>query len=86
MWGAAAAALCLLVSGCAGAGALGGSGERTVTIAMVSNSQMQDAIKLAPAFEAENPGIDLKFVSLSENQRAPRSRRRRQPAAVSSTS
>ena len=38
-----------------------------VTIAMVSNSQMQDAIKLAPAFEAENPGIDLKFVSLSEN-------------------
>ncbi|WP_372472209.1 ABC transporter substrate-binding protein [Rhodococcus globerulus] len=68
VWGAAAAALCLLVSGCAGAGALGGSGERTVTIAMVSNSQMQDAIKLAPAFEAENPGIDLKFVSLSENQ------------------
>jgi hypothetical protein len=35
---------------------------------MVSNSQMTDAIKLSPQFEAENPGIHLKFVTLPENQ------------------
>ena len=28
----------------------------------------QDARQLAPMFEAENPGIDLKFVTLSENE------------------
>src|SRR6267142_1546501 len=27
-----------------------------------------DAIKLSPQFEAENPGIHLKFVTLPENQ------------------
>ena len=57
------------VSGCAGAGALGAAeGARTVTIAIVSNPQMEDAIDLSPRFEAENPGIRLKFVSLSENE------------------
>lgn len=61
-------AACLMLSGCAGAGALGSSAKKTVTIAMVSNPQMQDAIKLAPRFEQQHPGIDLKFVSLSENE------------------
>ncbi|MFV9452210.1 ABC transporter substrate-binding protein [Rhodococcus sp. NM-2] len=55
-------------SGCAGAGSLGSSGGDTVTIAMVSNPQMQDAIKLSEQFEAENPGIHLKFVTLPENE------------------
>ena len=35
---------------------------------MVSNSQMTDAQKLATEFEKENPGIKLKFITLSENQ------------------
>jgi Bacterial extracellular solute-binding protein len=35
---------------------------------MVSNAQMTDAIKLSSQFEAENPGIQLKFISLPENQ------------------
>ncbi|RCW40994.1 carbohydrate ABC transporter substrate-binding protein (CUT1 family) [Halopolyspora algeriensis] len=62
------AVACLALSGCAGAGALGSSAAKTVTIAMVSNPQMQDAIKLASHFEERHPGIDLKFVSLSENE------------------
>jgi sorbitol/mannitol transport system substrate-binding protein len=62
--------LLLALSGCAGAGALGGGGEgqQTITIAIVSNPQMQDAIQLSPQFEKDNPGIRLKFVSLSENE------------------
>lgn len=63
------AVLALVVSGCAGAGALGAEeGVRTVKIAIVSNSQMEDAIELSPRFEAENPGIRLQFLSLSENE------------------
>jgi sorbitol/mannitol transport system substrate-binding protein len=62
-----ASALCLALSGCAGAGSLGAS-DQTVTIAMVSNPQMQDARRLASQFEAENPDIDLRFVTLSENE------------------
>ncbi|HEX9497047.1 MAG TPA: extracellular solute-binding protein, partial [Mycobacterium sp.] len=45
-----------------------GSGGDIVTIAMVSNSQMTDAIKLSDQFEAQNPGIHLKFVTLPENE------------------
>ncbi|HEY5853176.1 MAG TPA: sugar ABC transporter substrate-binding protein [Aldersonia sp.] len=65
---AVAAATTLTVGGCAGAGSFGSGGSDTVTIAIVSNSQMQDAISLSDQFEAENPGIKLKFVSLSENE------------------
>ncbi|GAA4540989.1 ABC transporter substrate-binding protein [Amycolatopsis samaneae] len=61
------AAVALLVTGCAGAGAAGGGG-RTLVIAIVSNPQMKDAISLRPEFEKANPGINLKFVSLPENQ------------------
>ena len=58
-----------LVAGCSGAGALGAEeGVETVTVAIVSNPQMEDAITLSPQFEAENPGIRLRFVSLSENE------------------
>ncbi|MEV6770062.1 sugar ABC transporter substrate-binding protein [Nocardia sp. NPDC051030] len=62
------ATVALVATGCAGAGSFTGGGADTVTIAIVSNSQMQDAIGLAPKFEAENPGIKLKFTSLSENE------------------
>ncbi|WP_099023586.1 ABC transporter substrate-binding protein [Mycolicibacterium palauense] len=57
----------LFTSGCAGAGSIGTS-EDTVTIAMVSNSQMTDARSLADNFEQANPDIKLKFITLSENQ------------------
>ncbi|MFP5073148.1 ABC transporter substrate-binding protein [Pseudonocardia nantongensis] len=63
------AVVALVVSGCAGAGTLGlPEGARIVTIAIVSNPQMEDAIELSPRFEAENPDIKLRFVSLSENE------------------
>lgn len=63
-----AAAGALVLTGCSGAGSIGASGGQTVTIAMVSNSQMTDAIALSSQFEAENPGIELRFVTLPENQ------------------
>src|SRR6185312_956198 len=56
-----------LTAGCSGAGSLGAS-DNEVTIALVSNSQMTDAQKLSPEFEKDNPGVKLKFISLSENQ------------------
>lgn len=63
------AAATVLVGGCAGAGDLTGSGSgTTLTIAIVSNSQMQDAISLAGHFEHDHPGINLKFVTLPENE------------------
>jgi hypothetical protein len=69
---AAAVSLCttitLTLTGCAGAGSFGSGDGQTVTIAMVSNPQMQDAIKLSDQFEAQNPGIHLKFVTLPENE------------------
>src|ERR1700749_2164467 len=45
----------------------GGSGTR-ITVAIVSNSQMEDAISLSPLFESEHPGIHLNFISLPENE------------------
>lgn len=55
------------LTGCAGAGAIGTSG-RTLVVAIVSNPQMEDAVRLAGEFERANPGIRLKFVQLPENQ------------------
>ncbi|SEP51831.1 ABC transporter substrate-binding protein [Amycolatopsis saalfeldensis] len=57
----------LFVTGCAGAGSLG-NGGRTLVVAIVSNAQMKDAISLKGEFEKNNPGINLKFVSLPENE------------------
>lgn len=62
-----AVAALLTLTGCAGAGALGAGGN-TLVIAIVANPQMNDAISLSHEFEAANPGIKLKFVSLPENQ------------------
>jgi sorbitol/mannitol transport system substrate-binding protein len=61
----------LALTGCAtGAEQLftGGSSGNTVTVAIVSNSQMQDAISLSYLFEREHPGVHLNFVSLPENE------------------
>ena len=57
----------VLTAACAGAGSIGATSQ-TVTIAMVSNSQMTDARSLAYKFEQANPGIKLRFITLSENQ------------------
>jgi sorbitol/mannitol transport system substrate-binding protein len=61
----------LALAGCAtGAEQLfsGGSSGTTITVAIVSNSQMQDAISLSYLFEKEHPGVHLSFVSLPENE------------------
>ncbi|MCX6470084.1 MAG: sugar ABC transporter substrate-binding protein, partial [Corynebacteriales bacterium] len=54
----------LAATGCAGAGSFTDGGGESVTIALVSNSQMTDAISLSGQFEKENPGVKLKFVTL----------------------
>jgi sorbitol/mannitol transport system substrate-binding protein len=46
-----------------------GSGERTsIVVAVVSNPQMNDAVALSREFRADNPDIDVQFVSLPENE------------------
>ena len=71
MLGALLASLAL-VAGCSGAGALGAEeGVETVTVAIVSNPQMEDAIALSPQFEAENPGITARL-RLALRERGPR--------------
>lgn len=57
----------MLAAACSGAGA-GGDDEGTVTIATVANPQMQDIEQLTSVFEKEHPGIDVKFVTLPENE------------------
>jgi sorbitol/mannitol transport system substrate-binding protein len=67
----AAGGAALALSGCStGAEQLfsGGSSGTTITVAIVSNSQMQDAISLSYLFEREHPDTHLKFVSLPENE------------------
>ena len=82
-----AAATLSLGAGCAGAGSLvGGGGGTDLVVAIVSNPQMEDAVTLSREFEADNPGIDVQFVSLPENEARRRSPRRWPPAAGSSTS
>ena len=46
----------------------GGSSGTTLSVAIVSNSQMQDAISLSHLFESEHPDIHLNFISLPENE------------------
>lgn len=64
---AVAATAALTLAGCAGAGSLGDNGQ-TLVVAIVSNSQMTDAIKLSSQFAKDHPDIHLKFVTLPENQ------------------
>ncbi|HEX3815919.1 MAG TPA: sugar ABC transporter substrate-binding protein [Mycobacteriales bacterium] len=63
-----ACCLSLTATACAGAGDTGGGSGTTLSVAIVSNSQMQDAQKLAPIFEREHPGIKVHFISLPENE------------------
>jgi len=63
-----AAVLGLSLAACAGAGAVGGGDGEQIVVAIVSNPQMQDAISLQDEFRKEHPGIDVRFVSLPENE------------------
>ncbi|GAB2674572.1 ABC transporter substrate-binding protein [Thalassiella azotivora] len=70
-WRAATAGLAAVatLAGCGGAGTWGASGDTDqIVVAIVTNSQMTDAISLSDRFEAEHPGTTLRFVSLSENE------------------
>ena len=67
--GGAAAAVAL--SGCAlGTDQIfsGSASGTTLSVAIVSNSQMVDAISLSPIFERQHPGLHLNFISLPENE------------------
>jgi sorbitol/mannitol transport system substrate-binding protein len=57
-----------VLAGCGGAGSWGSGGKNQLVVAIVSNSQMSDAISLADEFKKEHPDVDLRFVSLSENE------------------
>jgi len=67
---ALAALAALTTAGCsaAGAGAVGGGDRTTITVGIVSNPQMQDAMALVGEFERDHPDIRVKFVTLPENE------------------
>ena len=54
--------LLLALTGC------GSSQGDEIVVAIVSNPQMQDAISLQAEFEREHPDINVRFVSLPENE------------------
>jgi sorbitol/mannitol transport system substrate-binding protein len=58
----------LVLSGCTWAGAGGGTGEGTVTVAIVANPQMRDIQKLTGEFEREHPDVKVRYVTLPENE------------------
>ncbi|MGH3717046.1 MAG: extracellular solute-binding protein, partial [Micromonosporaceae bacterium] len=65
---ALAGSLAFSAAACAGAGGGGGDDGGTVTIATVANPQMQDIEKLSSEFEKDHPDINVKFVTLPENE------------------
>src|SRR5919198_4046539 len=58
----------LALGGCTWAGAGGGTGEGTVTVAIVANPQMRDIQRLTGEFERDHPKITVRFVTLPENE------------------
>ncbi|WP_449374294.1 ABC transporter substrate-binding protein [Arthrobacter psychrolactophilus] len=62
-WLAVAAAAALALSGCAPAG-----DQDTIVVAIVANPQMKDAVSLQDDFKAKNPNVNVKFVTLPENE------------------
>ncbi len=64
IWLAAAAAAALVLSGCTPAGAA----QDTIVVAIVANPQMKDAVSLQDDFTAKHPGVNVKFVTLPENE------------------
>jgi len=62
------AAFLAVVACSPGAGGGSGGSVQTITVAAVSNPQMEDLQKLVPDFEAAHPNIQVKIVILPENQ------------------
>jgi sorbitol/mannitol transport system substrate-binding protein len=58
----------LALGGCTWAGAGGGTGDGTVTVAIVANPQMRDIQGLTDAFERDHPDIKVRYVTLPENE------------------
>ncbi len=58
----------LALGGCTWAGAGGGTGDGTVTVAIVANPQMRDIQKFTSQFERDHPGIKIRYVTLPENE------------------
>jgi sorbitol/mannitol transport system substrate-binding protein len=57
-----------ILGGCTWAGAGGGTGDGTVTVAIVANPQMRDIQKLTSEFEREHPDVKIRYVTLPENE------------------
>lgn len=64
-WLAVAAAAALALTGCAPAG---GTSKETIVVAIVANPQMKDAVSLQDDFKAKHPNVNVKFVTLPENE------------------
>src|SRR5687767_5617532 len=58
----------LALGGCTWAGAGGGTGEGTVTVAIVANPQMRDIQELTGDFERDHPDVKIRYVTLPENE------------------
>jgi sorbitol/mannitol transport system substrate-binding protein len=56
------------LGGCTWAGAGGGTGAGTVTVAIVANPQMRDIQELTDEFHREHPDIEVRYVTLPENE------------------
>jgi sorbitol/mannitol transport system substrate-binding protein len=65
---AAAAFATVGILGLTGCGAAEAGDETELVVAIVANPQMQDAISLQDEFEEEHPDINVRFVSLPENE------------------
>jgi sorbitol/mannitol transport system substrate-binding protein len=56
------------LGGCTWAGAGGGTGEGTVTVAIVANPQMRDIQQFTKEFARDHPGVKVRYVTLPENE------------------
>src|SRR3981081_3818117 len=61
--------IALVGAACSGAGGGGGGGSTTtITLAAVDNPSMADLKKLVPDFQSAHPTIQVKIVTLPEDQ------------------
>jgi sorbitol/mannitol transport system substrate-binding protein len=58
----------LALGGCTWAGAGGGTGEGTVTVAIVANPQMRDIQEFTDEFQRDHPDVKIRYVTLPENE------------------
>lgn len=64
-WLAIAAVASLALTGCTPAD---GTAKDTIVVAIVANPQMKDAISLQADFKSKHPNVNVKFVTLPENE------------------